>query len=136
MAGTVKLIFQPGEEGHAGARILIEEGLLLREPRVDAAFAIHVDSSTPCGVIAGRPGDKDTIEMLAVLRRSYLPNLTLLFRPEGESAPAITEIVPFTREMRALDGRAAAYVCTGFACRRPVTDPRELGALLDEGMKR
>ena len=56
MAGTVKLIFQPGEEGHAGARILIEEGLLVREPRVDAAFAIHVDSSTPCGVIAGRPG--------------------------------------------------------------------------------
>jgi hypothetical protein len=87
-------------------------------------------------VIAGRPGDKDTVEMLAVVRRSYLPNLTLLLRPEEEEAPAITEIVPFTREMRALNGRAAAYVCTGFACRRPVTDLRELRALLDEGVKR
>lgn len=56
LAGTVKLMFQPGEEGHAGARILIEEGLLAREPRVEAAFAIHVDTQTPCGVIAGRPG--------------------------------------------------------------------------------
>lgn len=56
MAGTVKLLFQPGEEGHAGARILIEEGLLAREPKVDAAFALHVDPSTPCGAIAGRPG--------------------------------------------------------------------------------
>jgi hippurate hydrolase len=56
LAGCVKLVFQPGEEGFAGARILIEEGLLSGEPRVDAAFALHVDSSTPCGAIAGRPG--------------------------------------------------------------------------------
>ncbi|HEV7732108.1 MAG TPA: M20 family metallopeptidase [Candidatus Binatia bacterium] len=56
LAGTVRCVFQPGEEGHGGARILIEEGLLSREPRVDAAFAIHVDSATPVGMIAGRPG--------------------------------------------------------------------------------
>jgi hippurate hydrolase len=55
-AGTVKLLFQPGEEGHGGARILIGEGLLDAEPRVDAAFAIHVDSSLPRGRIASRPG--------------------------------------------------------------------------------
>jgi uncharacterized protein YyaL (SSP411 family) len=30
-----------------------------------------------------------------------------------------------------VDGHAAAYVCEGFACRRPVTDPEELAALLD-----
>jgi hippurate hydrolase len=56
LAGTVKLLFQPGEEGFAGARVLIEEGLLEREPRVDAAFAIHVDSTLPLGRIALRPG--------------------------------------------------------------------------------
>jgi uncharacterized protein YyaL (SSP411 family) len=60
--------------------------------------------------------------------------MTLLLRPEGEEAPAITEIAPFTREMRALKGRAAAYVCTGFACRRPVTDPRELRELMGSGL--
>jgi hypothetical protein len=85
-------------------------------------------------VIVGRPGDKDTIAMVEVLRRSYLPNLALLLRPEGEEAPAIAEIAPFTREMRAIEGRAAAYVCTGFACRRPVTDPRELEELLGSGL--
>lgn len=56
IAGTVKLLFQPGEEGHAGARILIEEGLLDSVPRVDAAFAIHVDSSLPAGQVALRGG--------------------------------------------------------------------------------
>ena len=56
IAGTVKLLFQPGEEGFAGARVLIEEGLLDAEPRVDAAFAIHVDSTLPAGHVALRPG--------------------------------------------------------------------------------
>ncbi len=56
LAGTVKLLFQPGEEGHAGARILIEEGLLDREPRVEAAFAIHVNPSLASGRVATRPG--------------------------------------------------------------------------------
>jgi hippurate hydrolase len=56
LAGTVKLLFQPGEEGYAGARVLIEEGLLEGEPPVEAAFALHVDSSLPAGVVATRPG--------------------------------------------------------------------------------
>jgi amidohydrolase len=56
IAGTVKLLFQPGEEGFGGARVLIEEGLLDAPPRVDAAFAIHVDSSLPAGHVALRGG--------------------------------------------------------------------------------
>jgi hippurate hydrolase len=55
-AGTLKLLFQPGEEGHGGARVLIGEGLLDADPRVEAAFAIHVDSSLPRGRVALRPG--------------------------------------------------------------------------------
>ncbi len=54
--GTVKFLFQPGEEGHGGARILMEEGLLDAEPRVDAAFALHVDPTLPAGAVATRPG--------------------------------------------------------------------------------
>jgi hippurate hydrolase len=56
LAGTVKFLFQPGEEGHGGARILIEEGLLDEEPVVDAAFAIHIDPRLRVGTIATRPG--------------------------------------------------------------------------------
>jgi uncharacterized protein YyaL (SSP411 family) len=125
----------PRREEEAAALGRAFAGSLQQIPGAHSQWMIALEllAAPSCEVvIAGRPGGKDTIEMLAVLRRSYLPNLTLLLRPEGEEAPAITEIVPFTREMRALKGRAAAYVCTGFACRRPVTDPRELVALLDE----
>ncbi len=54
--GSVKLLFQPGEEGFGGARILIGEGLLEHEPRAEGAFAIHVDPMLPAGCVATRPG--------------------------------------------------------------------------------
>src|SRR5262245_13454905 len=41
IAGTVRFAFQPGEEGHHGARHMIDEGMLSK-PDVDAAFALHV----------------------------------------------------------------------------------------------
>lgn len=53
LEGTVKLIFQPGEEGGAGAKNIVEEGHL---DDVDAIFGIHVWAQLPSGVIATRKG--------------------------------------------------------------------------------
>ena len=39
--GTVKLVFQPDEEGFTGAKKMIEAGVL-QNPKVDAAMAMHV----------------------------------------------------------------------------------------------
>ena len=41
LKGTVKLMFQPGEETGAGAKLMIDAGIL-KDPVPDAAFAIHV----------------------------------------------------------------------------------------------
>jgi amidohydrolase len=54
--GNVKFFFQTGEEGHAGARHVIEEGMLDAAPMPAAAFAIHISPNIPTGVIATRPG--------------------------------------------------------------------------------
>jgi amidohydrolase len=57
LAGTVILMFQPGEEGFAGGRIMIEEGVLdAAGERPVAAFAMHVDCSTDYGLFVSRPG--------------------------------------------------------------------------------
>ena len=46
LAGSVVLMFQPGEEGHDGARHMIEEGVLdVAGRRPDAAYALHVSSA-------------------------------------------------------------------------------------------
>jgi len=52
--GTVLFMFQPGEEGHHGARFMLEDGLL--DPLPDAAFALHVMPNAAYGVVGGRPG--------------------------------------------------------------------------------
>ena len=56
LAGTVKFMFQPGEEGHFGARRMIEDGLIDKAPRPTGAFAIHITTTHPAGVIASKPG--------------------------------------------------------------------------------
>lgn len=56
LAGRAVLMFQPGEEGYAGARVMLEEGLLESHGPVDRAFAIHVTPMIPSGFMATRPG--------------------------------------------------------------------------------
>ncbi|GHD44350.1 hippurate hydrolase [Thalassobaculum fulvum] len=53
--GTVNFIFQPAEEGGAGARIMIEEGLFDRFP-CDTVWGIHNAPHMPAGTIGVRPG--------------------------------------------------------------------------------
>jgi hypothetical protein len=66
----------------------------------------------------------DLATMAAVVRDSYRPHLVLAGGPEGTEAPELL------RDRPAVDGGATAYVCENFACRAPVTDPRDLSALI------
>jgi amidohydrolase len=55
LPGTIVFMFQPGEEGHHGARFMIEDGLLdIAAP--DAAFALHITPNAPAGVVITRSG--------------------------------------------------------------------------------
>jgi hippurate hydrolase len=58
--GRVLLMFQPGEEGYAGAKEMLDEGLLAEGPHgagdVTRAFAIHISTRYPSGVVCMRPG--------------------------------------------------------------------------------
>lgn len=54
LAGEVLFMFQPGEEGFGGARLMIEDGLL--DPRPEAAFAYHIIPNAPHGLFVCREG--------------------------------------------------------------------------------
>ena len=91
--GTVKFMFQPGEEGFHGARYMIEDGLLDAAPKPQAAFAIHISPNIPSGVIACRPGPmmaaSDKIEIVITGKGGHAsqPHLTL------DPVPAACETV-------------------------------------------
>ena len=53
--GTVYLIFQPGEEGFAGGKAMVDDGLFERFP-ADEIYALHNWPALPPGKIAVRPG--------------------------------------------------------------------------------
>lgn len=54
--GSIKLLFQPAEEGPGGAQPMVEAGIL-ENPKVDAAFACHLWPSYPAGKILFRDGN-------------------------------------------------------------------------------
>ena len=53
--GTVKLVFQPDEEGDAGAKFMVQNGVL-ENPKVDKVFAVHVWTELKEDEIAVKPG--------------------------------------------------------------------------------
>jgi IAA-amino acid hydrolase len=53
LQGTVRLLFQPAEEGGAGGDIMVKEGAL---DGVQAAFGMHVWPTLPSGVVGTRQG--------------------------------------------------------------------------------
>jgi amidohydrolase len=55
LPGTVKFVFQPAEEGGAGADRMIAAGAL-ENPTVDAAFGLHLWNFGPIGAIGVREG--------------------------------------------------------------------------------
>jgi hippurate hydrolase len=95
IAGSVVLMFQPGEEGEHGARLMIEEGVLdAAGERVVAAYGLHVLSSLlPTGLVVSRPGTMlaaaDTVHVTVHGRGGHgsMPHLAL------DPVPVAAEIV-------------------------------------------
>jgi hippurate hydrolase len=95
IAGSVVLMFQPGEEGDHGARLMIEEGVLdAAGERVVAAYGVHVLSSLlPTGAVTSRAGTllaaADTVHVTVHGRGGHgsMPHLAL------DPVPVAAEIV-------------------------------------------
>ncbi len=82
-------------------------------------------------VIAGDSRKEDTKAMLNSIRRKFLPNKILLFRPTEIEAPDITHLAPYTKDMSAIEGKATAYVCSDYSCKTPTTDIDRMLELLN-----
>jgi amidohydrolase len=81
--GTVRLMFQPAEEGGAGGKRMREEGVLTQEPKVQQAYGMHLWPTIPSGVVASRPGpilaacERFEILIAGVGGHAAMPHLTV-----------------------------------------------------------
>ncbi|HYQ61488.1 MAG TPA: M20 family metallopeptidase, partial [Desulfatiglandales bacterium] len=55
LSGSVRFVFQPGEEIVAAGKQLVDKGAL-QNPRPDAVFAVHAWAGMPLGAVASKPG--------------------------------------------------------------------------------
>jgi uncharacterized protein YyaL (SSP411 family) len=77
--------------------------------------------------VVGPPDDPATRRLLAPALAGFRPHRVLAL-----SADPATSAVPLLADRVALDDRPTAYLCRDFACRRPVTEPTDLAALLED----
>lgn len=81
--GTVRLMFQPAEEGGAGGKRMREEGVLQLAPQPQHAFGLHVWPTLPSGVVAGKPGpllaacERFEVLIAGVGGHAAMPHLTV-----------------------------------------------------------
>jgi len=81
-------------------------------------------------VIAGKKDAPETKALLKELHRHFLPKTVLILADGAEGQKYLGEKNEAIRAMSPIDGKPAAYVCENFACKAPVTDPKQLAGLL------
>jgi amidohydrolase len=100
LAGRVVFMFQPGEEGWGGARLMLDEGLLdAAGAAVDSAHALHTTTHYATGVVAIRRGpamaSSDTLRIVVHGRGGHASNPSEALDP----IPAACAIVPAIQTM-------------------------------------
>ena len=95
LRGTVKLLFQPAEEGGAGAKLMCEEGAL-SHPSVDRIFGLHVWPYIPTGTIGARAGAflaaAGMLEITIVGKGGHAAFPHLAVDPVATAAKIVTEL--------------------------------------------
>jgi len=82
--------------------------------------------------VVGPMEDADTQALLRIARETYLPNhIFACYDPATDEANRVQERIPLLRSKGLVDGRPAAYVCTNYACKQPVTTAEALIEQLD-----
>jgi uncharacterized protein len=81
--------------------------------------------------LVGDPGTAETQALQKEIWTPYLPN-KIVAQTSADNTK-IAEIVPLLRDRAQLEGRATAYVCEYFTCKKPTTSADELASQLSSG---
>jgi uncharacterized protein YyaL (SSP411 family) len=130
--GLLRLFALTGEHRYAEAaegQLRLVGNIAARHPGAFAhllqALDLHLGAIREVAIVGP---EAERAALVAVVRERLRADVVLATGPGAAQDP--DPAVPLLAGRDLVDGRAAAYVCEHFACRRPVTEPDELRALL------
>ncbi len=140
MAATVlvRLGKLSGKQSHldaAEATMQQTVSLMQRAPSATSQMLLAVDlflGPTYEIILAGDLQEKATTDILADLRRRFLPNKVLAFAAEGKKPP--TALADLLQGKSKLGNTPTIFVCEGFTCQAPAQGEEEISHTLDELM--
>ncbi len=129
------------------ARITAESDLESKAAQIGKAFSGDVLSAPPgftlmvCGVdfavgpnfeiiIVGDSTAPDTQTMKKVINDQFIPNKVTLLIPTDGNTETVMRLAPFTKDYKAIDNKATAFVCANHVCQSPTTDAKTMLKLL------
>jgi uncharacterized protein len=130
----LRLFSFTGEERYherAGQIVKLFQPLMAQNPYGSAALLCSLDwwlSGPKEIVIMGLRGNPLTEAMVTTVYQRYIPNRVVLTVEETRRGAA--DELPLAKGKASLNGRPTAYVCQHQTCSQPVTEPRQLEALL------
>jgi uncharacterized protein YyaL (SSP411 family) len=71
-------------------------------------------------VITGRRDEIDSREILEAINDRFLPGTLVILNDIYNKE--IQEVIPFIKDMKMVDGRATAYICSKYSCQEPIID--------------
>jgi hypothetical protein len=98
-------------------------------PRL-AAAALQLLKPPSQVIIAGQRGEGSTEALWNECDSRYLPG-TSMIPVDPREQNQLAKVIPYAGHVKRATGEATAYVCSNFVCRLPVTEPKQLGELLD-----
>jgi len=109
-------------------------GHLVKTPYIMVQMLIAYDfqSEKPLQIIvAGNRNSPDTEKMLEIIEGKFLPNKIIML-VENDIPENLRKRLPFIENMKMIDGKATAYICQNYTCKKPTNKIDEMVKILNE----
>jgi len=81
-------------------------------------------------IIAGNADKPDVKKMLKLIRSKFLPNAVVLLHEPDKADSTLYNTVPFIKNQTPIEGKATAYICENYVCKKPVNNIGEFENLI------
>lgn len=81
-------------------------------------------------IIVGKKQASDTEKMIREVNKRFLPNKIFIFADGSKGQEYLAQKLPFLTDMKAIDGKATAYICENYTCKLPTTEIEKMATML------